>query len=196
MIEPHQRLFAMGSVMNLENTDLFQHTQPIKNYPDVKIFNDRMQAYHLCTHAFKGYKMGGMRLGWLLDIALIMQRNESDKEFIASVIALNPKAKKEILAPFQWASLLLCKSPQTPFETPFPDEILFHQEQNPKKKHKIIVAGEIAGLPGLHNKAKMLFREFFPEPDYMKHQYGPHKGLALFKLYLKRLTGFRLPENR
>ncbi|MFW6276009.1 MAG: nucleotidyltransferase family protein, partial [bacterium] len=72
MIEPHQRLFAMGNAMNLQNIDLFQHTQPLKNYPDIKIFNDRMQAYHLATHAFKGYKMGGMRLGWLLDIALIL----------------------------------------------------------------------------------------------------------------------------
>jgi len=196
MIEPHQRLFAMGSTMNLANTDLFQHLQPIKNYPELRIFNDRMQAYHLTTHTFKGYKMGGMRLGWLLDIALIMQRNQDNKEFVSSVIALNPGARKEILAPFQWASLLLNPSMEDNFEIPFPDEILFHQEQDPKKKHKIMVAGEIAGLPGLHNKAKMLFREFFPEPQYMQHQYGPHKGLSLFKLYLKRIAGVRMPENR
>lgn len=196
MIEPHQRLFAMGSVMNLRNTDLFHHTRPLKNYPAVKIFNDRMQAYHLTTHAFKGFKMGGMRLGWLLDIALIMQRNQDNKKFVSSVIALNPAARKEILAPFQWASLLLNQSPEGNFEIPFPDEILFHQEQDPKKKHKIMVAGEIANLPGLHNKVKMLFREFFPEPQYMHHQYGKHKGFSLFKLYLKRIAGFRMPENR
>jgi hypothetical protein len=196
MIEPHQRLFAMVCVMNLENTDLFQHTQPIPSYPDVKTFNDRMQAYHLTTHTFKGYKMGGMRLGWLLDIALIMQQNQDNKEFISSVIALNPKARKEILAPFQWASLLLYQNPDIQFEVPFPDEMLFHQELNPKKKHKVMVAAEIWGLPGIHNKAKMLFREFFPEPAYMKHQYGTHKGFALFKLYLKRITGFSLRKNQ
>jgi hypothetical protein len=196
MIEPHQRLFALGSVMNLKDIDLFQYTQQIPAYPDVKIFEDRMQAYHLTTHAFKGYKMGGMRLGWLLDIALILQRNQHNNNFIPSVLALNPEAKKAILAPFQWAALLLNETPETRFEVPFPDEILFHKEQEPEKKHKIMVAQEIMGLPGIQNKAKMLFREFFPQKSYMDHQYGRHRGTALLKLYLKRIAGLRLPENR
>lgn len=196
MIEPHQRLFALGSIMNLKDIDLFQHTHQIPAYPEVSVFNDRMQAYHLTTHAFKGYKMGGMRLGWLLDIALILERNQHNIDFIPSVIALNPNARKEILAPFQWAALLLNRRPETNFEIPFPDEVLFHQEQEPEKKHKIMVAQEIMGLPGIQNKAKMLFREFFPQKSYMDHQYGKHRGTALLKLYLKRIAGFRLPENR
>ncbi|WP_291862284.1 nucleotidyltransferase family protein [Marinilabilia sp.] len=196
MIEPHQRLFALGSVMNLKDIDLFQHTQKIPAYPEVQIFEDRMQAYHLSTHAFKGYKMGGMRLGWLLDIALILQSNQRNNDFIPSVLALNPKAKKEILAPFQWASLLLNEEPATQLEIPFPDEILFHEEQEPGKKHKTMVAQEIMGLPGIHNKAKMLFREFFPQKSYMDYQYGKHRGTELLKLYLKRIAGLSLPENR
>ena len=196
MIEPHQRLFALGSTMNLKNIDLFKHIQPIPGYPDVDIFEDRMQAYHLATHAFKGYKMGGMRLGWLLDIALILDKNRHNNDFVPSVLALNPEAKEEILAPIQWASLLLNETPATKPEIPFPDEILFHEEQNASKKHKIMVAHEIMGLPGLSNKIRMLRGEFFPQKAYMDHRYGKHRGLALILLYLKRIAGFSLPKNQ
>lgn len=196
MIELHQRLFAMGSIMNLKDTDLFEYTTPITAFPDVEIFDDRMQAYHLSTHAFKGYKMGGMRLGWLLDIALLLNKNRNNKDFIPSVLALNPKAKKEILAPIQWASLLLNETSSTEQEIPFPDEILFHEEQNAAKKHKIMVAHEIMGLPGVINKIKMLFREFFPQKAYMDYQYGKHNGISLIILYLKRITGIKLPRNQ
>ena len=196
MIEPHQRLFALGSNMNLNNIDLFEHTEPIQAYPDVEIFDDRMQTYHLATHAFKGFKMGGMRLGWLLDIALILDKNSNNKDFIPSVLNLNPRARKEILAPIQWASLLLNEAAASNMELPFPNEMMFHKEQDAGKKHKIMVIHEIMGLPGLGNQTRMVLREFFPQKSYMDHRYGKHRGLALFLLYLKRIAGFRLPGSQ
>lgn len=189
MIEPHQRLFDMGSRLNLENENLFDNLVSVKEHPGIQFFNDVMQAYHLATHVFKGYKMGGMRLGWLLDIALLLHRNQSDPGFIEKVINLNPKAREQVLSPLQWASLLNSTRPHLKPGIPFPDEAMFHAEQDTKKRHKSIVLNEISNIPGIHNKILMLFRELFPEKPYMNFKYGQHDGLALFKLYFKRITG-------
>lgn len=189
MIEPHQRLFALGSQLNINNSDLFDDLKIIKRHPEISVFGDIMQAYHLISHAYKGYKMGGMRLGWLLDIALILKRNKKDPDFINKVKSLNSKAEKPIETIIQWTGCLLEQKDENKLEIPFPDEAMFLAEQDPKAKHKRIVLQEIAGLPGIMNKANLLFREFFPELSYMDYQYGKHRGLDLVKLYLKRITG-------
>jgi hypothetical protein len=190
MIEPHQRLYAIGSRLNLKNLNLFNHLKTTEAHPDIKIFNDVMQTYHLATHAFKSYKLGGMRLGWLLDIALILQKNQNEPDFKQKIIALNPKAKKDVTAVLQWASLLISDEVNSnTFTIPFPEEEMFHRELNPRKRHRFIVLNEIAHLPGIQNKFLMLFREFFPEKKYMDYQYGKHRGMALMKLYLKRIAG-------
>jgi len=189
MIEPHQRLFALGSKFNMPNTDLFHHAIESSKYSGLKIFDDLMQTYHLCSHTFKGYKMGGMRLGWLLDIALMLERNESDEKFRENVLAINPKVKREIASVLQWASLLTSDYREDKATIPFPPEAIFEREQDTAARHKIMVLHEIAGMPGFPAKAKMLFREFFPEKPYMDHQYGKHRGTSLLKLYLKRMAG-------
>jgi hypothetical protein len=188
MIEPHQRLFALGSILNPTRTNLFENLRKLDNQPEIEVFGDVMQAYHLITHAYKGYKMGGMRLGWLLDIALILDRNKKDSDFSTKVKSLNIKAEKQLETIIQWAGLLL-DNQHDKLLVPFPDEAMFMAEQDPKTKHKKMVLEEIAGLPGIKNKASLLFREFFPEIAYMDHQYGKHRGLDLFKLYMKRITG-------
>ncbi len=190
MVEPHQRLFGLGSPFNPKSTPLFERIKIPVGHPELKIFDDELMTYHLAAHLIKGYKMGGMRLGWLLDIALLLQRNHHNPEFKAAVTKLHPPIKKEIASALEWASLLL--NPLPPLKalhTPFPDEAHFIREQNTSKKHKRIVLTEIAHLPGIHLKLYMLFRELFPSPAYMNHQYGKHKGLSLVGLYLKRLLG-------
>ncbi|PWD98748.1 nucleotidyltransferase domain-containing protein [Marinilabilia rubra] len=196
MIEPHQRLFAMGSALNPSSANLFGNLKRIKNHPEISVFDDTMQAYHLITHAFKGYKMGGMRLGWLLDIALILNRHKKDSGFLKQVKNLNPKAEKQIDTIIQWSCLLLDEKNEQNLTTPFPPKEMFLAEQDPKTKHKKMVLQEIAGLPGIKNKANLLFREFFPEIQYMDHQFGKHRGIDLLKLYLKRITGrINRPDN-
>ena len=190
MIEPHQRLFAMGSKFNLAGTDLFHHTIQSEKHPDFKVFDDIMQTYHLCAHTYKEYKMGGMRLGWLLDIALLLKRNRHDEDFRDKVMKINPKVKSKIKTVLQWSSTLLPEaSTEEPSKMGFPPEHMFVKENNPEGKHKIMILHEIAGLPGLGPSAVMLFRELFPEKRYMDHQYGKHRGISLFKLYLKRIAG-------
>jgi hypothetical protein len=190
MIEPHQRLFGLGNPLNPDSVDLFTRTTHPPNQPEILIFDDIMQTYHLAAHTFKGYQMGGMRLGWLLDIALVLKRNVSDPAFINKVIAINPRSKKQIESAIYWSSLLLEDFPwhlHPPI--PFPDEAIFHKEVDTEKKHKFIVLHEISRLPGVHKKILMLFREFFPEKAYMDHQYGRHRGFSLLKLYLRRISG-------
>ncbi|MGM0532731.1 MAG: nucleotidyltransferase family protein [Bacteroidota bacterium] len=189
MIEPHQRLFALGSKFNLPDTDLFNHTTDSTEYSTLTIFNDLMQTYHLCSHTYKEYKMGGMRLGWLLDIALILNRNNDDEKFREKVMGINPKARKEIASVLQWASLLNSDNKIEKTSIPFPKEEMFKKEHDPEGKHKIMILHQIAGMPKFRSKATMLFREFFPEKRYMDHQYGKHDGWALLKLYFKRIAG-------
>ena len=189
MIEPHQRLFAVGSKFNIPEAVMLVHMIESSQYSGLKIFDDLMQTYHLCSHTFKGYKMGGMRLGWLLDIALMLERNKSDEKFRENVLAINPKVKREIASVLQWASLLTSDYREKKETIPFPPEEIFKKEQDTETRHKIMVLHEIAGMPGFPAKAKMLFREFFPEKPYMDHQYGKHRGTSLLKLYLKRIAG-------
>ena len=189
MVEPHQRLFALGSHLNITGSNLFNDLKTIPEHSEIYVFGDVMQAYHLITHAYKGYKMGGMRLSWLLDIALLFVRNEKDPHFIEKIKRLNPSAETAIETITQWSNLLLGKNKDKTGLKPFPPEDYFWAEQDPKRKHKKMVLQEIAGLPGLKNKAILLFREFFPEKAYMNHQYGKHVGVGLLKLYLKRITG-------
>ena len=65
MIEPHRRLFALGSTLNPTKADLFSETFYPQKLANICVFNDTMQAYHLAGHIFKGYQMGAMRLSWL-----------------------------------------------------------------------------------------------------------------------------------
>jgi hypothetical protein len=190
MVEPHQRLFGLGSPFNPKNVPLFERIITTAGHPELKIFDDELMTYHLTAHLIKGYKMGGMRLSWFLDIALLLQRNQQNPEFKAAVTGLHPSIKTEITNALEWASLLLDPSPPLKaLHIPFPEEDLFIREQNTSKKHKKIVLNEIAHLPGIHLKIYMLFRELFPSPAYMNNQYGNHKGLSLILLYAKRLFG-------
>lgn len=189
MIEPHQRLFAQGSKFNIPGKNLFKHTIESSEHSGLKIFDETMQTYHLCGHTYKGYKMGGMRLGWLLDIALILERNKGDEKFREKVLAINPKAKKEIASVMQWASFLISDEQIEKKHIPFPSEKIFEREHAPGRKHKIMILQDIAGMPGFRSKATMLFRELFPEKEYMSHQYGKHEGWSLLKLYFKRIAG-------
>ncbi len=193
MVEPHQRLFALGSTLNPTNINLFESLMSAGKHPELRVFNHEVMAYHLTAHMIKGYKMGGMRLSWLLDIALLLQQNQQNTGFAATVTNLHLPAKKEIANGLAWASFLLHNTEETnkSIPAPFPHEALFHREQSTKKKHKIMVLNEIAHLPGINRKIVMLFRELFPTPAYMNHQYGEHRGAKLFWLYVKRVMNLK-----
>ncbi|MGQ1891862.1 nucleotidyltransferase family protein [Thermophagus sp. OGC60D27] len=191
MIEPHRRLFAIGSTLNPQQTDLFSETFCPQQIPNISIFNDVMQTYHLAGHLLKGYQLGGLRLGWLVDLALLLERNQHDPAFIRKVLNFNPREKEQMASVMAWAMRLL---PYDPWnirpKIPFPEETFFLRETDAAKRHKQMVVKEILRLPGIKNKSIMLFREFFPEKAYMDQQYGKHRGVALLKLYFKRILGF------
>ncbi len=191
MVEPHQRLFALGSPLNPARVDLFASLIRPGNHPEFRVFDHPVMAYHLTAHMIKGYKMGGMRLSWLLDIALLLQRNQNQSGFTDVVTELHPPAKKDIAIGLAWASLLLSNTNEAnrTLSAPFPHEALFHREQDTQQKHKKMVLHEIAHLPGINRKIAILFRELFPTPAYMNHQYGKHQGVKLLLLYVKRVLG-------
>lgn len=190
MVEPHQRLFALGSPLNPEKIALFDQLIKVPGN-SFRIFNEVMMTYHLAAHVIKGYKMGGMRFSWLLDLALMLQRNMHDPDFKSKVIDLHQPAAKDIESVLTWASMLLSDQPEPEQKaaTPFPKEKYFHREHHTKQRHKWMVLHEILHLPAFGLKAKILFRELFPAKSYMERQYGKSNSSQMGWLYLKRLFG-------
>ncbi|MFT3738838.1 MAG: nucleotidyltransferase family protein [Breznakibacter sp.] len=181
LIEVHQRLFALGSAWNVPLRRVISEAGmgqgPVDVLPDVWF------GYHLAAHACYGYQMGGMRLGWLLDLALLMDRQPDPAGFVRQVMALNVRFRNELADVWAWADLL--RHPDVEWPVSFPPLAAFRQPDGIKKNHRWINIGNIWMTPGIGNKLHLFFRELFPCNDYMRFRYG-RTGIGT------RLRRFRL----
>lgn len=189
MVELHQRLFSLGSAYYTKNVDFFKHKQTIeKQGLKLQILNDRMMGYHLVAHAIKGIEMGGLRFGWLLDIALLISKQEDQHVFINEIIAVKPSQAKKMRKLIDMALLLLSSSVKSTYSSGLQMEITqLMEEKDLKAKHRIINLVQLCKVPGLRMKIALLWREFFPQKEYMQFRYGAIKGSSVWKLYLKRI---------
>jgi hypothetical protein len=192
MVEVHQRLYTLGSRYNLSGMDLFKDRRLVKT-KDIEFFrlNDILMGYHLITHTLTTMNMGGLRLSWLLDIALLLNKQKDKEGFINTVIRINPKIKKDILKIIGMASLLWTageRSVKVDEEKVLIEINNLLKSRDMKKKHRIINAYEIINTPGLLNKILLLRYELFPDKEYMRYRYGAQG--SLMRLYLKRLLRF------
>jgi len=191
LIEIHQRLFPIGSIYHRESTNLFEHTVPVKK-GGVEFYrlDDLYMGYHLATHTLTTLNMGGIRLSWLLDIAMMLSKQEDKKRFLNQIININQRRKEDILKIFRMASLLLPKQERI-LDINEPELISnlrnLMLEKNLVKKHRFINTYEILRTPGINRKMKLLWYELFPEEEYMRFRYDDMKGSKLWRLYLKRL---------
>jgi len=192
MVEIHQRLFSMGSVFYLKGTDRFENCVQIKKQGiAMQRLNDVLMAYHLVTHAIKGIQMGGLRLGWLLDIALVLQPIKDREAFILAVINVNRKQEKAMRQLIQMAVLLLPNEASIP-----PNEVkrllskiaALMEVKDLGPKHRLINLYHLFNAPGLRTKATVLWREFFPEREYMQYRYQTQAKEPLWRLYAKRIV--------
>jgi hypothetical protein len=181
MIELHQRFYALGNPLNVALKQL-----PVNRLAESKVtsLEDVWFAYHLATHTYYGFQMKGMRLGWLVDLALLCRRQPDWKGFQQQVAALNPAVSQCVDAVFQWIKPFLCDDADA--FNHFPDLSLFRQPDQIKQAHRWLNLQDMVRTPGLSNKLMLVMREFIPEKEYMRFRYGSDNWLA----YRKRLFRF------
>jgi len=181
MIELHQRFYALGNPLNVTLKQL-----PVKCSAESKVtsLEDVWFAYHLATHTYYGYQMKGMRLGWLVDLALLCQRQPNLPLFQQQVMSLNPVVRQCVADVFRWIEPFLSDNADA-FQY-FPDLSVFRQPDQIKQTHRWLNLQDIARTPGLTNKLMLVMREFIPEKEYMRFRYGSDGWRA----YRKRLFRF------
>ncbi|WP_430812688.1 MULTISPECIES: nucleotidyltransferase domain-containing protein [unclassified Carboxylicivirga] len=193
MVEVHQRLFALGSNFHTSRVDFFKHRVVVlKQNTQMQMLNDVWMGYHLIAHAIKGIEMGGLRLGWLLDIAVLINAQKDYKTYIDSILSVRPKMKNAMLSVVNMAALLLPEHDlYNGIDIDLNCEKIFPLLNNDghEKVHRWINLHHHIRTPGLTNKAHLLFYEFFPCREYMLFRYQASSKAGLLYAYLKRITG-------
>lgn len=195
LVELHQRLYDVGNPWN-PNIELERAIEPFTFRGQTYYrLNQTLLAYHLTTHLAYNMKMGGCRLGWFVDIALLFsQENENAHLLHQKLVEINPKANHAINRVLAYTMPLMNKQAYNSLQKnqklkpkEIPSQLLTESAQI-KLNHKKIVALNILQTPRIGNKITLLLREFFPTPDYMNHFYPIQSKKDLILAYMKRLT--------
>jgi hypothetical protein len=181
MVEVHQRLFSAGNRWNPPQA-VAQRYFDGYNCNQVSTLPSEVFAYHIAAHAYYGFEMGGMRLAWLLDLALVLLTKNNLPQFLEQMYSINPKETTKLKNIVDWALIFTEAYDEAKFAS-LPNEVVFGQPSDIKKTHRWINFYELLRTPGLFNKAALLGYELFPSKEYMMYRYGD-KG---WKSYWKRL---------
>ncbi len=196
LIEIHQRLFSLGSAFYIDSINLFKHSVSItKQGVCLQTLSDTYMGYHLVAHAAANIAGGGLRLGWLVDVAVLWNRVDDKIKYMLDILTFKPQRKNEMIRIFQMASLFLPTQSHTIlFDEPIPKQELLKDIGGlmtvckVEEKHRVINLMQIFKTPGLNKKMRLLWREFFPVAEYMRFRYKVTSVSPW--LYLKRI--FRL----
>lgn len=189
LVEVHQRLYALGDPLNPPVEPLFNSrvTIPVGS-SSVTVLSDTWFVYHLATHALHGYRLGGMRLGWLFDIGYLLNRHASDVDvFVQQVLDINPSVAHDVKKMLNWALMLMSHHQEilVPWDN-FPSLEYFNQPERIKQMHRLQTVSEILHTPGIITKFKLIFREIFPENRYLQFRYGARGWRGLMKRWLRK----------
>ncbi len=193
LIEIHQRLFSLGNPYHIA-TDYFKYTE---NHAigchQMTVLNDVWFGYHLVSHVASNIYKGGLRLGWLVDIALLFLKQANVNDFISEITQLYPNKLKDIKKVCYMALLLISK-PEMIHQSKNISGIegLVYQgvaKKHSIKKHKQINILESIRVPGIIKKLRLLLRELFPAKEYMIKRYKSDETVY-WKWYYKRLWPF------
>ncbi len=188
LIEIHQRLFSLGNPYQTD-IDLFEYAvEKTVGEKKMLVLNEVWFGYHQIAHAATNLYKGGLRVGWLVDLLLLFNRQNELGRFVDNLLEINPKMKKEIEKLCKIVLYLKnrCNVGEKWYNL---EEDLIKDVIKPynNQKHKIIDISEIAYVPGVVNKFLLVWREFFPVREYMVYRYGKGK---LMRLYIKRVLRF------
>ena len=195
LVELHQRLYDIGNPWNpIQSLDQVVECFTFRGQQFNRL-NKVYQAYHITTHLAYNMKMGGCRLGWFIDIALLFSGEKKTAHLLLqSLMQINKKANPTITQVIGYALPLMSAQAKESLEqyglippSPLTARLLTPSEQI-TRNHKIHVLETILRSPGMTKKVKLLFREFFPDREYMSYFYTFQSRKGLIFAYLKRLT--------
>ena len=194
LIEIHSKLYASGSRLqpkNMQwNTSVIEHNTSFGSFTTL---NFHLMIYHLASHLYYGYMMGGIRLGWMIDIAMVFDKASNAELLMQKVLKVNPSFNKEIIIAIGWSSRFMSQQKRRQLAkwqllfAPFPDIKLFFEQHKAKARHRLILLNNIWHLPGILNKIKGIWYQVFPSPEYMSHYFKANTKKELFYSYLKRI---------
>ena len=107
-VELHFNLYSCDSNRNITTSDLASHFVRRGQYlvPD-----EPLMLYHLTTHLTKSRKTLGVRLGWFVDIAMLLEKwGEQSPDICLQAIGMNPDARNEMLDIWRYAISLTSES--------------------------------------------------------------------------------------
>ncbi|MGQ1947094.1 hypothetical protein ACT3CD_08360 [Geofilum sp. OHC36d9] len=137
--------------------------------------------------------MGGIRLGWMIDIAMVFDKASNAELLMQKVLKVNPSFNKEIIIAVGWSSRFMSKEKQHQLSNwqslfaPFPNIKLFFEQHNTQVRHRWIAFNNIWYLPGMLNKIKGIWYQLFSSPEYMVNYFETTIKKRPFFSYLKRL---------
>lgn len=194
LIELHSKLYATGSrflppAFSWEELVVSRTT----TRGTFSVLKPPHLVYHLATHLFHDHLMGGVRLGWLLDIALVFEASDNAVRLLHDSMTINPRANKELLQAIGWSARLMSRRvsaelmPHLTEREPFPHYTNFVQSEKVKSRHRVVVIRNFLFTPGLMAKLGGFCHHMFPSFEYMQHYYGVKTRLQLIPGYFKRL---------
>jgi hypothetical protein len=194
LVEFHQRLYDVGNRFNPDlDIDSRLSEFRFRNRTHRRL-DDGLLAYHLATHLAYNIKVGGCRLGWFVDIALLFSNAGLMAHCIyENALQVNSKANSDIEMVVSMAASLMAAEARSSLanhcgieQKPIPS-VLLSEPGNISPGHKRLVVGHILHHPGVFNKMKLLFNEFFPSREYMAFFYPQYGGLKVVVAYFVRL---------
>lgn len=192
MIELHSRLYADGSYL-LPKTARWEDMvcQKAGSLGTFSVMSDPWLLYHLCTHLYYGYEMGGLRLGWLIDIARVLEQSDDVATLVRATLAIHKPGRKAVLRALGWSAQFTgyrVRESLKEWSSSFmqePSIKLYMSAKGEEALHRYIVLRQLLHTRGLRNKVIGLWYQLFPSREYMRHYFG--EG-PLWKQHLRRLT--------
>lgn len=179
LIEIHSKLYATGSPY-LPKARRWQElaTEKQGSMGTFPVLREAWLLYHLCTHLYYGYQMGGLRLGWLVDVARVLEQAEDAAALVEETLALHKPARKALVRTLGWVQPLTSTGVQRALEAwrvefvDFPSLGIFMSAKGEEDLHRLIVLRNLWHTPGLKNKLLGLWYQLFPSEAYMRHYFG------------------------
>ncbi len=188
LIEIHQRLFSLGNPYHAEVNFMDYAVEKSVGEQKMTVLNDVWFGYHLAAHAASNIYKGGLRVGWIVDLLLLFNQQNDLSGFMDNIININPKMSKEIGLLCEMVLYLSVGLNDGERLKQIKEELFKGvSKRHNVQKHKMINIQEVADVPGVINKLRLVWREFFPIREYMVYRYGKGK---LWRLYVKRLLRF------
>jgi hypothetical protein len=190
LIEIHQRLFSLGTPYHIDTAICLKNSRLVqKQGSTLRILNDTLMGYHLLGHIATNIKNGGLRLGWLLDVAMLFKQQPNLEVFVQDIIDINPSKQNQIRDLVKLSTLWFGEQGAMDYEATLLTVFELMKSRNLKQIHRIVNLKTMAQTPGIARKIHLFYRELFPMPEYM-YDWGKGKEKRLWRLYIKRLFRF------